>query len=250
MKKHLIYPTGTTGACQYAVRTLQRAGLNMVDHPTPEVTHLLLDVPSFSANGQLRSGGALEKVLETLPEYITIVGGNLDTTVLDGYRKIDLLRDEEYLAKNAWITAECALQVASPLLTTTLQETPTLIIGWGRIGKCLGQLLKAISCNVTVAARKNTDRAMLHALGYKTVAPEQLTDLRSYRLIVNTAPAPVIPEEMLARCSNCVKLDLASQQGLIGKDVVWARGLPGIHAPESSGQLIADTFLRLWKEEM
>lgn len=248
MAEHLIYPIGSTKACTYAVDFLKKAGMKTVDHPTPEVTHLLLDVPGFAADGQLRGGGAVERILETLPQYITVVGGNLDHPVLKDYRKMDLLRDEDYLAENAAITADCALQVAAPLLTATIQDSPALVIGWGRIGKCLGKLLKAIGNDVTVAARKPSDRAMLHALGYRTADPGNLTPLSRYRIIFNTAPAPILNQEQLAQCQNCVKIDLASKQGLEGEDVVWARGLPGIYAPESSGRLICDTFIKLMKE--
>ena len=238
MAKHLIYPIGSGSACRYASAFLEQAGLALVDHPTPEVTHLLLDVPSKEW---------AEKTLEMLPHYITVIGGNLNQPALEGYRKLDLLQDEGYLSKNAMITAECALQAAAPLLTTTLYRTSVLIIGWGRIGKCLGNLLKAMGSDVTIAARKPADRAILEALGYKAC---QLSDpLTRYRLIFNTAPELILTKSRLDQCRNCVKIDLASRDGLEGDDVVRARGLPGIYAPESSGQLIAETILRLLKEE-
>jgi len=148
---------------------------------------------------------------------------------------------------NAAITADCTLQLAMPMLTTTLRETPTLIIGWGRIGKCLAALLKALDSKVTVAARKHGDRAMLQALGYISKDPAQLQNqLIGYRVIFNTAPAPVISETQIACCrKDCVLIDLASSPGLTGKQVIWARGLPGKDAPESSGTLIAKTLLRV-----
>ena len=244
-----LYPIGTTAALAYAVQFLKRAGFDIVDHPTPEVTHLLLDIPSFGNDGQLRGGGNLQKILETLPQYITVVGGNLVHPELEGYRKWDFLQDADYLAQNAAITADCALQVAVPLLTTTLAQSPALVIGWGRIGKCLGQLLKAIGCEVTVAARKDSDRAMLRALGYDAADTAGIQKLSHYRILFNTAPELVLRHEQLVPCKNCVKIDLASRKGLEGADVVWARGLPGVYAPETSGKLIADTFLRKWKEE-
>jgi hypothetical protein len=43
-------------------------------------------------------------------------------------------------------------------------------------------------------------------------------------------------------------IDLASRQGIDHEDVIIARGLPGIHFPESSGILIAKTFLQYYKE--
>lgn len=247
LENRLFYPIGTTSACTYAAAFLQAAGEAMVDHPTPEVTHVLLDVPSFSPG----RGVDAEEILRMLPHSVTIIGGQLDQSFLDGYKKIDLLSDEAYLAGNAAITADCALQVAAPLLNCTLQQADALVIGWGRIGKCLAVLLKAIGNDVTVAARKEGDRAILHALGYRTADPGRLSGkLQNTRLIFNTAPEMVLTEAQLKQTKNCVKIDLASRRGLGGDDIIWARGLPGIHAPESAGKLMARTILRKLKEEI
>lgn len=249
MRRMLVYPLGTTAACQYAADNLVHAGVSLVDHPTPEVTHLLLDIPSFGADGMLRSGGDLKKVLEMLPPDITVAGGNLQHSALAAYQTIDLLKDSEYLAMNAAITADCALRVAAPSLTSTFADSPTLIIGWGRIGKCLGQLLKSIGSDVTIAARKASDQAMIQALGFDAVDIDDISAVLSrYRLIFNTVPEIVLNLEQSTVRRHCVKIDLASKPGMEGEDIIWARGLPGVHAPESSGRLIAKTFLKLTGE--
>ena len=242
----LFYTLGSTPAAKYATQFLEDAGVQTVDHPTPEITHLLLDVPSFGPDGVLRGGGQLSKILEMLPQYITVVGGNLDHPVLEGYKALDLLQDPMYLAKNAAITADCALQVAAPLLTTVFSQTPVLIIGWGRIGKCLAKKLRDLGSPVTVAARKASDRALLEALGYIAEDPGKITNPEQYRLVFNTAPEPVFSKTPAWK--NCIQIDLASKKGLDGENVIRARGLPGIYAPESSGKLIADTILRNRKE--
>ena len=226
MDSILVFPAGMTAACRYAKEMLEKAGIPTVDHPAPEVTHLLLDVPTFGTDGLLRSGGTVESLLEMLPPNVTVIGGNLVHPALEGYQTLDLLRDPGYLAANAAITADCALQVAAPLMTTTFIGSPSLVIGWGRIGKCLGQLLKAIGADVTVAARKETDRAMLRALGYRTADTAHLEDvLPKCRLILNTAPEMLLRREQLALCRNCVKIDLASQLGMEGNDVICALSL-------------------------
>lgn len=249
MKEILIYPAGTTEASRYAAEVLHNQKIPIVDHPTPEVTHLLLDVPSFDPSGNLRGGGTVKRLLEMLPPDITVVGGNLNHPALLKHKTVDFLRSEAYLAANAAITAECALRVALPVLKTTLSDSPALVIGWGRIGKCLGKLLKALGCSVTVAVRKEKDLAMLRALQYEAVDRKQVPAMLSkYRLIFNTAPEPILDATQLGR-SNAVKIDLASHRGLDGSDVIWARGLPGIHAPESSGKLIAQTLIHYIKEE-
>lgn len=249
MDVSLVYPAGTSAACQYAATILEKSGVALIDHPSPEVSHLLLDVPSFDPEGNLRSGEPPQTILQMLPPEITVVGGNLAHPALDGYRTLDLLRHDEYLAANAAITAECAVQVAMPLMTTTFAGASAVVIGWGRIGKCLAQLLRFLGCQVTVAARKEADRAMIQALGYSAADPNCLEAvLPSCRLLFNTAPETVATRQQLSRCRNCVKIDLASQLGLEGDDVIWARGLPGKYAPETSGQLIAKVLLDQRKE--
>ncbi len=249
MDSVLIYHKGTTAACAQAAAFLSNRGIGLVDHPTPEVTHLLLDVPSFAPDGQLQGGGQLSQVLERLPPDTIVIGGKLSHPDLHKHAVMDLLTDEEYLAKNAAITAHCALEIAASALETTFRETPTLILGWGRIGKCLAGQLSGLGCPLTLAVRSARDRAMLAALGVEAVdiseIPRLLPDLR---LLVNTVPVPILNAEVLGRYPRCVKLDLASAPGLAGTGVIYARGLPGRYAPESSGRLIAETVSRKLKE--
>lgn len=246
MNTTMIYPVGITEACNYAAQTLKQMGFPLTDHPQPEITHLLLDIPSFRNDS---TDATLRKLLPMLPPGITIVGGNLDHPLLSAYQKLDLLQDADYLAQNAGITAYCALGIAATHLKTTFADSPALILGWGRIGKCLSRLLNNLDCPVTVAARKESDRAMLRALGYGSVDYVSLPQtLPRYRILFNTVPAPVLSQKDLSVCQNCIQIELASRDGLEGADVILARGLPGIYAPASSGKLIADTFYRLWKE--
>lgn len=250
MKHVLIYPRGTTDACTCAATYLAQAGYSLTDHPCPEVTHLLLDVPSFSSDGQLRGGGSIQRELEMLPDRISIIGGKLDHPTLSGYTVFDLLKEPTYLANNAAITAECALRIAGSLLCTTLPDTPTLVIGWGRIGKMLTKLLSAMGCPITVAARNPNDRAITAAMGWRTVEILRIPEiLPRIRLIFNTVPAPILNAEILDGFRKCLKIDLASSPGLQGYDVVYARGLPGQYAPESSGKRIAQSVIQHLKEE-
>ena len=250
MKNTLIYPAGSTDACQCACDAMRKLGFTLTDHPEPEITHLLLDVPSFRADGKLRNGSDIRPLLSMLPQNTVIVGGNLDHPDLSKYNKLDLLKSPFYLAQNASITADCALRVAAPLIKTTFTETPTLLLGWGRIGKVLAQLLRSIGCPVTIAARKESDRALLQALGYASADFGSVPRILSrFRLLINTVPAPILDSSALDRCKDCVMIELASNIGLDHPSVVLARGLPAVHAPESSGNLIAHSFYQLWKEQ-
>lgn len=239
MKNFVFFTQGETAALHYAISALKEQGISFASAINETVTHLLLPVPSLFSGGIIRGGGLLTDLLPILPKDVVIIGGNLQSKLFDGYKKIDLLQDAFYLAQNASITAYCAIKVAMQHLSCTLKDCPVLILGWGRIGKCLAALLKAMGASVTVAVRKESDRAIISALQYQTsdIASVHSTD---YRLIFNT-----VPTALLANIPDTVvSIDLASSQGLSGEKVIWARGLPNQEAPQSSGLLIADAVMR------
>jgi len=247
LKEPVFYTAGRTNALRFAQRILKNKDMRFAPLPDKSVTHLLLGVPAFEADGSLKGGGPLEDVLHALSPEVTVCGGMLKHHALEGFRTIDLLEDPFYIAENARITAHCALRLAMQRLPVTLHGCPILVIGWGRIGKCLAQLLKAVGAHVTVAARKESDRAMLSALGYGCADTQELgNSLARFRVIFNTVPEMVLPKEEMFDCpADCLKIDLASRPGMDAPDVIWARGLPGKDVPETSGVLIARTLLRL-----
>ncbi len=247
MNNIVICAAGNSPAVEFALQTLGHRGIQITERFASDATHLLLPVPSFEADGRIRGGGVLEHILADLPHDIAVIGGSLNHPALEGYRKIDLLQDGLYLAKNAAITADCAIRVAAQKLGVIWDRCPVLIVGWGRIGKCLAAQLKAMGAVVTVAARKATDRNILQALGYGTENPETLQHgLAAFQVIFNTVPAPVLSVDQLRHCRRgCLKIELASRPGIAGDHVISALGLPGKLTPESSGKLIAQSIIRL-----
>lgn len=227
MRNALFYIADHSPALAFAAEHLRRWGYAVTDSPTEAVTHVLLPVPSRGAS-----------LPEGLGPEVTMFGGYLE---MSGYRVVDLLKDEEYLAGNAVITAHCAIKVLLRSLERTLEGCEVLVIGWGRIGKALAPLLRALGAQVSIATRSEKERAMLKALGYGAVDTGKMRG-GSYRVIFNTAPAAVLSEKD-AR-DEAVLIDLASTEGISGRRVIRARGLPGKEAPESSGELIACTVVR------
>ena len=241
LNDRVYYIAGEPQALAIAAKELTMRGLTVAGTPSRAVTHLVLGVPCRMEQPEL------EALLKKLSGEVRVFGGFLDRKELEGYRCYDLLKDEDYLAQNAAITAHCALWVAMNQLPMTLQHCPVLVLGWGRIGKYLAGLLKGLGAEVTVAVRKDDQRAMLRAFGYEgetLPVPEYI--LPRFRVVFNTVPAPVLSAEAMGHCrSDCVKIELASSPGMEGEGIIDARGLPGKLAPENSGKLIARTILRL-----
>lgn len=226
-------------AIRYAAESLTELGISVTQRCEPDVTHVLLPVPSFSAGDEY-----LAHLLTKLPDELIISGGNLHSPLLEGYRTVDFLQDPYYLAENAAITADCAIEILNKRMDGEPNRKRALIIGWGRIGKCLGRKLNRLGAEVTIAARKPSDLAMIRALGCRSVAISDAADEMSrYDMILNTVPVLLFPD--IPAKQNAVILELASKPGITGKNIIDGRGLPGKMAPVRSGKLIAETFIRL-----
>lgn len=231
MEPITVYIPVPTEALLHAARFLSDGGISLVSE-AEAADYLLYPAPTpLAAMADYRQGA-------------TVIGGNLDF-LSETVNRIDLLKDPFYLADNAAITAEAALGLVLSNLPCAVPEGRILILGWGRIGKCLTHQLDHLNAPVSVFARKSEDRALLRSLGYQPIDWDGLSEhLSEYRCVINTIPCPVLSENDSKRLrADCFRLDLASVRGIPGEGVLHARGLPGKCKPESSGALIARTVL-------
>ena len=233
---------GVSPALKYAGFVLSEQGICITHTPSWKTEDVLLDVPSVRPGGM--SQEALDTLLMSLPREARLWGGNLQ---ISDRPCIDLLNDEDYLWENAGITARCALNLTEPMLHRDWKDSHVLILGWGRIGTYLVKILSDRGACVAVAVRNPDHMYRLRALGQQSVTYGSIvSDQTDYHVVFNTVPVPVLKENPFS--PDCIQIDLASRQTLPGKHVIHARGLPGIYAPEESGKLIAETYLRMRKE--
>ena len=239
MLKGTILCLKRSEALRHAAYHLSALGIHVTDQCAPDVSHLMLPVPSFAGGDEY-----IAHLLAKLPDDVMISGGNLHSPLLEGYRCIDFLQDPYYLAENAAITAQCAIEILENRFGSPLSEKNVLIIGWGRIGKCLGSLLDRTGASVTIAARRISDLALIRALGCRSIQTADLSpETIRYDAIVNTVPELLLPD--IQAKEGAVLLELASKAGMTGENIIDGRGLPNKMAPARSGKLIADTFVRL-----
>ena len=176
-----------------------------------------------------------------------------------GAALIDYMEDESLSVKNAVPTAEGAVSLALELLPVTLNGASVLILGYGRIGKLLSSYTSGIGADVTVMARKESDRAFARAYGKRAVTFDALGDeIGKADVVFNTVPAPVLGADVLRKAGKkTLFIDLASKPGGIdrkaaeelGLKAIWALSLPGKFAPVSAGKYIAETVIRLMNEK-
>ena len=132
------------------------------------------------------------------------------------------------------------------------------MIGYGRIGRVLCRMLRGLGAHVTAAARKYADLAWIEADGCTPVHTGRMEEaLKDSQLIVNTAPAMLLNEQLLKGVpKSCLLIDLASKPGGIdfntanrlGLKAIWALSLPGKVAPLTAGRIIFDTIQNIAAE--
>ncbi|HEY8487075.1 MAG TPA: NAD(P)-dependent oxidoreductase [Limnochordales bacterium] len=196
-----------------------------------------------------RSAAALV-VLQAAPELRQAAGAA-------GWQLVELARDEAFLLQNAAITAEGALQLAMGRLSVTLHRSRAVVVGLGRCGQALAARLAALGAHVVAVAFNDVEQARAWCMGLSWGSPQKLPELvRGAQVVFNTAPAPVLSQEVLAAMpARCLVIDIASGAGgtdfeacrRLGRRCLHALGLPARTAPRTAGELVARRVWAWWR---
>lgn len=167
---------------------------------------------------------------------------------------IDLWKDERLQLENAWLTAEGAIASVMNAGKAALKDSPCLVIGWGRIGKALTELLIGMNAQVTVASRSEKGRNGAAERGAEGVSTYDLADsVPGKRIIFSTPPCRVLGESTLRHVDgDALILDLSSPPYGVDLDAARALGLrawrepklPGRYCPFSAARALMQAVLR------
>lgn len=164
----------------------------------------------------------------------------------DDKRVVDLWRDEVLIADNAYLTAEGAVAAAMQVGVKSIRECACLVVGWGRIGRSLTEILVAMGAKTTVASRSPEGRNRAIERGATAVDTAALR-LDGFDVIFSTPPAMVLDDIILKKAERDVMiLDLASPPYGVDLKAAWdlglrawrEPGLPGRYCPESAAKAI------------
>ncbi|MBE6756938.1 MAG: dipicolinate synthase subunit DpsA [Ruminococcaceae bacterium] len=204
-----------------------------------------------------------EQVLGALSPSQFAVGGGVpaawcEQAAENGVTLHDYLQREELALLNSVPTAEGAVQLAMEELPVTLRGARALVTGYGRVARALCSLLIAMGAEVTVAARRCSDRAAASVAGCSAVELAAVADAGDFDVIFNTVPALVFDAALLKKLERSTLLiDLASRPGgvdfaaaaALQMKTVWALSLPGRVAPKSAADILRQTVLNMLREE-
>ena len=188
-----------------------------------ENSDIVLGPIPFSSNGKtINTPFSNNKTLVSdLMECLsgkTLIAGAIKQEIYElasekNVKVIDILKREELAVLNAVSTAEGTIKIAIEETPRNLHGSNILVLGFGRIGKILSNMLKGLGANVACEARKNSDLAWIKAYGYEPIPISNLKDnLNRFDIIINTIPYIMLDKDNLENVRrDALVIDLASK---------------------------------------
>lgn len=234
-----------------------------------EMDAIILPVSGTGENGEIESIFSnetiklTEDILCQLKESCIIFTG-ISNSYLDSLVSqtkcvfIRLFERDDVAIYNSIPTAEGTLKMAIENTDITIHDSDVAVLGLGRVGMTVARTFAAIGANVKVGARKKKDLARIKEMGLKAFHLKNLADeVKEIDLCINTIPHKILHAGMIANMSiHTTIIDLASKPG--GTDfrfaekrgirAILAPGLPGIVAPKTAGQILANCLTDLLTE--
>lgn len=232
---------------------------------------IILPVPGTNLEGQVETIFSNEKVYlyeETLmqtPPHCTVYSG-ISNSYLNGITKkanrrlVQLFERDDVAIYNSIPTVEGTIMMAIQHTDFTIHGSNIIVLGLGRVGMSVARTLDALGANVKVGARKSEHIARITEMG---LAPFQLNELencvKDVDICINTIPHLIVTASVISKMpAHTLIIDLASKPG--GTDFRYAEkrgikallapGLPGIVAPKTAGQILANVLSRVLKDDL
>lgn len=235
-----------------------------------EMDAIILPVRGTDQEGQVDTIFSNEKIVLTeellvqTPKHCTIYSGisnpYLDSIITSSNRKlVQLLSRDDVAIYNSIPTVEGTIMMAIQHTDFTIHGSNVLVLGLGRVGMSVARTFASLGAKVKVGARKKEHIARITEMG---LTPFHLDDLESVvkdvDICINTIPVLVVKANVIAKMpAHTLIIDLASKPG--GTDFRYAekRGikallapsLPGIVAPKTAGQILANVLSQLLEHD-
>lgn len=202
---------------------------------------ILLPIPTTRDNSTIMNTKVyINEVLDEIDEGTVVSGYGLpEAFVVDAKRRfgrvVDLSLDEEFLCENAELTSLCTLGVLLMNGEYAPRDMRVGIVGYGRIGKRLTNLLLYLGVKVRVFTSRANTRIDLSEYGVASATSSEDADLSGIDVLINTAPAVIFPKERIPEGLRII--DLASGDCFSGVTVEKYPSVPAKMFPKSAGMV-------------
>jgi dipicolinate synthase subunit A len=243
--------------------------MDEVDFST--VDAIILPVAGTNTEGLVETIFSNEKVLLTeelladTPAHCTVFSG-ISNDYLNGIvsttnrKLIKLFERDDVAIYNSIPTVEGTIMMVIQHTDITIHDSNVIVLGLGRVGMSVARTFSALGAHVKVGARKTEHIARIKEMG---LIPFHLSELDKHvsdiDVCINTIPHHIVTASVISKMpGHTLIVDLASKPG--GTDFRYAEkrgikallapGLPGIVAPKTAGQIIANVMSQLLLEQL
>lgn len=226
-----------------------------------DVDAIILPVPGTNTEGEIETIFSNEKIiltqkiLQQTPSHCTVYSG-ISNPYLDGIttkasrRLVKLFERDDVAIYNSIPTVEGTLMMAIQNTDITIHRSTVAVLGLGRVGMSVARTFSLLGAKVKVGARKSEHIARITEMGLQPFHLDDLRkEVRDIDICINTIPHHIVSAAVIAQMpTRTLIIDLASKPG--GTDFRYAEkrgikallapGLPGIVAPKTAGQILAN----------
>lgn len=235
-----------------------------------EIDAIILPVPGTNLEGHVDTIFSNEEVVLTeeifakTPPHCIIYSG-ISNSYLDGIidlanrELVQLFERDDVAIYNSIPTVEGTIMMAIQHTDFTIHGSKVAVLGLGRVGMSVARTFAALGAKVKVGARKSSHIARIIEMGLYSFQLEDLEkEVSQIDICINTIPHHIVTSKVISKMpAHTLIIDLASKPG--GTDFKYAEkrgikallapGLPGIVAPKTAGQIVANVLAVLLTEE-
>lgn len=206
-----------------------------------------------------------EEIIKRTPQHCTFYTGisnaYLDRILQAANRKqVSLFERDDVAIYNSIPTVEGTIMMAIQHTDFTIHGSSVAVLGLGRVGMSVARAFQALGAKVMVGARKSEDLARITEMALKPFHLSNLAEeIKTADIVINTIPFPILTSNVLANMPvHTLIIDLASKPGGTdfrfaekrGIKALLAPSLPGIVAPKTAGQILANALGQLIQEDL
>ncbi|MDR3263873.1 MAG: hypothetical protein LBT30_06150 [Clostridiales bacterium] len=174
-----------------------------------------------------------------------------DIFAAKGVDFVNVFTGEEFACKNALITADGTLMLVAENTEIIFADMKILVVGFGRVGKSLAKIFKAVSGRVDVLTFDRKECASAILFSDSQYCSFERVKFDTYDVVINTVPAQLINRHVVARFKKDVfLLELASEPGGFDKEAVKKNGIKYLYVPGLPAKVAPISAAKILLEEI
>ncbi|WP_141433465.1 dipicolinic acid synthetase subunit A [Bacillus sp. 03113] len=250
-----------TGAAKVKIDELDFSDVDAILLPVPG-TDLQGQVDTIFSNEQVF---LTEEILKKTQNHCTVYSGISNSYLNEllektNRRLVQLFDRDDVAIYNSIPTVEGTIMMAIQHTDFTIHGSNVIVLGLGRVGMSVARTFFALGAKVKVGARKSEHIARITEMGLIPFHLDEIEQIvKDVDICINTIPFLVIKSSVISKMpAHTLIIDLASKPG--GTDFRYAEkrgikallapGLPGIVAPKTAGQILANVLSQLLIDDL